>query len=320
MRLLIIIVITLIVGFLSLHGWRFWRRTREMSWQADVQLVQRLQAHVYRLAEEIGERSVFKYEKLQEAKAYISAQLASFGYKLEYEDYYITDKMASNIIAVKPGIEFPKEIVIVGAHYDTCFNPGADDNASAVAGLLELARQLQEQQTKRTIRFIAFVNEEPPFFKTEQMGSRVYSRQIKQLNEDIKAVVILEMIGYYSQKPHSQRYPPLFGFFYPNKANFIGVVGNFSSRWLVRQLVRGFKQKSSFPIEAVTTFAFVPGVDFSDHWSFWQEGYPAVMVTDTAFYRNPYYHSAADTYQTLDYENMAAVLTGLSTALLELAC
>ena len=319
MRLLIIIVVTLLFGFLSMHGWRLWTSGQQVIRQTDAQLATRLQAHVYRLSQEIGERSVFQYDNLEEAKKYIREQLTLFGYQVEYQDYYASGKQVSNIIAAKPGNKHPEEIVIVGAHYDSCFNPGADDNASGVAGLLELARQLKDQQTKRTIRFIAFVNEEPPFFKTEQMGSRVYSRQAKLEGEDIKAVIILEMIGSYSQKPNSQRYPPLFGLFYPNKANFIGVIGNFPSRWLVSQVACAFKQKSQFPLESVTTFGFVPGVDFSDHWSFWQEGYPAVMVTDTAFYRNAYYHSAADTYQTLDYESMAAVVTGLRFSLLDIA-
>jgi len=281
----------------------------------NTQLAKELKHHVYKLAHEIGDRSIFQYEKLKQAERYIADQFSSLGYTVELQKYSVLDKTVINIIATKTGLYRPKEIIIVGAHYDTCYNPGADDNASAVSGLIELARLMSDKQANRTIKFIAFVNEEPPFFKTGSMGSSVYVRYIKERMEDIKAVVILEMIGYYTDEPNSQRYPPFFGLFYPNKGNFITVVGNFSSRGLVRKVVSGFKKQTAFPIESVVTFNFIPGVDFSDHWSFWQEGYPAVMITDTAFYRNPNYHSSTDTYETLDYKSLAEVTKGLNAAL-----
>ena len=278
-----------------------------------------LKSHVYKLAHQIGERSVYKYEKLEEAAGYITEQFGSFGYNVEFQKYTLLGKTVKNIIATKVGSKIPEEVIIVAAHYDSCFNPGADDNASAVAGLIELAKTTSDKKTNSTIKFIAFVNEEPPFFKTERMGSRVYAKEAKAKGENIKAVLILEMIGYYSNKPNSQRYPPLFGLFYPNKGNFIAIVGNFQSRWLVKKVMTDFKKQTKFPIESVATFGFVPGVDFSDHWSFWQEGYPAVMITDTGFYRNPHYHSSCDTYEKLDYESMAEVVKGLSAVIIELA-
>lgn len=322
MRRVLRIIFIALIGFIivktSTFGWRFQSRSFIDTKVKNSQLVKNLKSHVYKLAHEIGERSVFKYNKLEESARYITKAFESFVYDVKFQNYNLMNKVVKNIIATKIGIQRPKEIIIVGAHYDTCFNPGADDNASAVAGLLELARFMSDKQTNRTIKFIAFVNEEPPFFKTEDMGSRVYARAAKVRGEDIKAVLILEAIGYYSDRPNSQQYPPFFGLFYPNKANFIAVVGNLSSRWIVKEVVSSFKSKTDFPIESVVTFSFVPGVDFSDHWSFWKEGYPAVMITDTAFYRYPHYHSSSDTYEKLNYENMAEVVKGLGEVLIKL--
>jgi Zn-dependent M28 family amino/carboxypeptidase len=318
LRLVILALAAFVIVKGSTCGWRFWGGSM-MDSQEDNPLAKKLENHVYKLAEDIGERSVYKYERLDETARYIQAQFDSFGYNVEFQDYILLNRTVKNIIATKIGKEAPEEIIIVGAHYDSCFNPGADDNASAVAGLIELARFMADKSTRRSIKFIAFVNEEPPFFKTEDMGSRRYTRAAKARQEDIKAVLILEMIGYYSDKANSQQYPPLFGLFYPNKGNFIAVVGNLSSRWLVKKIVSDFKSRTSFPIESVVAFSFVPGVDFSDHWSFWQAGYPALMITDTGFYRNPHYHTGSDTYEKLDYQSTSEVIRGLSAVLIGLA-
>jgi len=315
LHLIIIIFVAFIVLKTTTFGLRFWGGPFVNVAKVDARLVERLRSHVYKLAHDIGDRSVFNYEKLEETAEYIIEQFKSFGYDVELQDYTVSGKKVNNIIALKKGIKKPEEIIIVGAHYDTCFNPGADDNASAVAGLLELARFTYDKQTQRSIKFIAFVNEEPPFFKTERMGSRVYARAAKARADKIKAVLILEMIGYYPDKLFSQRYPPIYGLFYPNKGNFIGVIGNFSSWRLGRQIVSNFKEHTQFPIELAIAPSFVPGVDFSDHWSFWKEGYPAVMITDTGPYRNPYYHSGSDTCEKLNYESMAEVVNALSKVL-----
>lgn len=312
-----LIAFTILKG--STFGWRFWSSSFMDTGKENAQLAEKLKQHVYKLAHEIGDRSIFKYEKLNDAADYITEIFESFGYNVKFQNYDILNATAKNIIVTKVGRERPEEVIILGAHYDTCFNPGADDNASAVAGLLELARFMSNKETPRTIKFIAFVNEEPPFFKTEDMGSRLYARSAKAGGENIKAVLILEMIGYYSDRPHSQRYPPLFGLFYPNKGNFIGVAGNFPSRRLVKDVVSNFKRQTRFPIESVVAPCFITGVDFSDNWSFWKEGYRAVMVTDTGFYRNPHYHSGSDTYEKLDYENIAEVVNGLNAVLTGLA-
>lgn len=315
-HLVVFSLVAFITIIITTFGWRFWGKTYVGAVEDNKELAESLEQHVYKLSHEIGDRSVFEYDQLKAAESYITEQFTSFGYKVEFQSYEVSNKTVKNIIVEKTGLEQPNEIVIVGAHYDTCFNPGADDNASAVAGLLELARSLYEVETSNTLKFIAFVNEEPPFFKTKKMGSWVYAKSCRERKENIKGVIILEMIGYYSDKPYSQRYPPLLGPFYPNRGNFIGVVGNFNSNWLTKKVAATFKDHSNFPIESLA-LGFIPGADLSDHWSFWKHGYSAVMITDTAFFRNFNYHSSSDTYEKLDYVNMAEVVRGLSAVLID---
>ena len=220
----------------------------------------------------------------------------------------------------RPGRQAPDEIVVIGAHYDSVFgSPGANDNGSGVAALLELARLFAARDTGRTVRFVAFVNEEPPFFRTSDMGSRQYARAARAKNEDIRAMLALETIGYYDDAPGSQRYPPFFSLFFPDRGNFIGMVSNFGSRALLKRAVAAFRAASDFPIEHVATFGWVPGVDWSDHASFWSEGYPAIMITDTALYRYPYYHSARDTPDKVDYARLARVTAALAAVVEALA-
>lgn len=318
LNLIILVAVLLILLKSTTFGWRFWNKPFKDSCLVNTPLAKSLKQHVYQLSHKIGDRNLFNYENLTQAARYVTETFESFGYNVEFQEFNVLNKKVNNIIASKKGINMPEEIIIVGAHYDTCFNPGADDNASAVAGLLELANLMSDRQTDCSIKFIAFVNEEPPFFKTEEMGSRVYARKSKKEEKKVRAVIILEMIGYYSERPYSQRYPLMLGLFFPNKANFIAAVGNPFSRGLVRRVTTSFKNKTKFPMESVVIPSFIPGVDFSDHWSFWEEGYPAVMITDTAFYRNPYYHSSKDTYEKLDYDNMAELVNGLSGVLVGL--
>ena len=182
-----------------------------------------------------------------------------------------------------------------------------------------LAQLTQQQRFARTLRFVAFVNEEPPYFLTRHMGSRVYARESAQRGERIAAMLSLETIGYYSDLEGSQSYPFPFNFFYPSTANFITFVGNLASRDLVQRVVDVFRKHTRFPSEGVAAPGIIPGVNWSDHWSFWKEGYPAVMVTDTAFYRYPKYHTSQDRPEIIDYERMAWVVAGLAYVLGELA-
>ncbi len=212
------------------------------------------------------------------------------------------------------------EIIVVGAHYDSVQgSPGADDNASAVAALLEISRLLSGIRSARTLRLVAFVNEEPPFFFWGNMGSAVYAKAARQRGDDIRAMFSLEMLGCYSDERNSQRYPPLLRHFYPDRGNFIGLVSNLRSRTLLKQTVAAFRRQSDFPAESAALPAWVPGVAWSDQLSFWRQGYRGVMVTDTAFFRYPYYHTALDTPDRLDYARLSDVTAALARTFADLA-
>lgn len=317
-KFILLLIIAVVIVLVTTFGWRSFRKTSKEVVK-DKELVKRLKSHVYKLSHEIGDRSVFKHDKLTQAADYITEQFRDYGYNVQFQEYSLYNKSVKNIIVKKKSNKSTSSHVIIGAHYDTCFNPGADDNASAIAVLLELARVLINEKTNLNIKFIAFVNEEPPFFKTKHMGSYVYANNAKKQDSKIKAVLVLEMVGYYSDKLFSQKYPPLAGIFYPNRANFIMVVGNFASHWVVSKVKSKFRKKSKLPITSIIVPSFTPAINFSDHWSFWEKGYPAVMITDTAFFRYSHYHKDRDTYEKLNYKSMAALTDGLKYVLLELA-
>jgi Zn-dependent M28 family amino/carboxypeptidase len=272
-----------------------------------------LTRHISYLADEIGERNVIAYEPLQKTAQYIENNFKKFGYEVKSQEYVVQMRKVRNLIAEIPGGIRANEIVVIGAHYDTVDDcPGADDNSSGVAALLELARLLKDSHPARTVRFVAFVNEEPPWFQTDDMGSLVYAEQAHKLKENIVAAISIETIGMYSDAEGSQQYPSGFKSLYPSKGNFIAFIGNLGSRGLVRDAVHSFRASTKFPSEGSAVPAAIPGVGWSDHWSFWQEGYPAIMVTDTAIFRNPNYHQPTDKPDTLDYDRMARVVLGLA--------
>jgi Zn-dependent M28 family amino/carboxypeptidase len=279
-------------------------------------LADRLRGHVSHLALEIGQRNVFHPQALHAAADYIRSEWLAQGYAVNSQCYQAKEVESENLEVSRPSKTRPEEIVLVGAHYDTVEgSPGADDNASGIAALLELSHLFAGVETERTLRFVAFTNEEPPFFFWGRMGSAVYAETAKARGEDIRLMISLEMLGAYSDRPGSQGYPPFLKHFYPDRGNFIAMVSNRASREELRQLVAAFQAHSDFPVESLATFEFVPGVAWSDHLSFWRQGYPAMMVTDTAFYRNAAYHSAADTPEKLNYPAMARVVEGLFHAL-----
>jgi Zn-dependent M28 family amino/carboxypeptidase len=209
---------------------------------------------------------------------------------------------------------------LAGAHYDSVRgSPGANDNASGVSGLLEIGRAMAGQSLRRTVRLVAFVNEEPPFFYWGDMGSGQYARAARQRGDDIRLMMSLEMLGAYGGQRRSQRYPPIVGWFYPDRANFIAFVSDLPSRPVLKRTVEAFRRVSGFPSEYLAAPSLVPGISWSDHLSFWRQGYPALMVTDTAFYRYAHYHKAQDTPEKLDHASMAQVVEGLAKAIIALA-
>lgn len=250
---------------------------------------------------------------LREAAGYVRAELAALGYTVAAQSYRTHGEDCSNLEVSIQGSARPTQIILVGAHYDTVQgSPGADDNASGVAGLIELARLLRGRPLARTVKLVAFVNEEAPFFYFGEMGSRVYAREARRRGDDIRLMLSLEMLGCYSDAPGSQGYPPLLRWFYPNRGNFIGFVSNLGSRRGLREVVDAFKAHSDFPAEHLAAPSLVPGIAWSDHLSFWRAGYRALMVTDTAFYRYAHYHRASDTPEKVCYPEMARVVGGLA--------
>ncbi|THB65495.1 MAG: M28 family peptidase [Desulfovibrio sp.] len=280
----------------------------------------RLKDHVYMLAQTIGERNHVKYEALVRAAQYVEDQFRDLGFSPAVQDYLIKGRSYSNISAELPGTTFPERLIVVGGHYDSAVGtPGADDNASAVAGVLETARLLKDRPLECTVRFAAFTNEEPPFFMTKNMGSYVYAKQCRRNNEHIEAMLSYEMLGYYRDEPGTQSLPLIVRPFYPSRGDFIAFVGNTGSRKLVRQLVASFRGHTAFPSQGAVLPSLVRGVSLSDHRSFWVNGYPAAMVTDTAFKRNRNYHTPGDTPDTLDYDRMARVVHGMARVVADLA-
>ena len=277
----------------------------------DIDLRAELKSDVQTLAGEIGERNIARYPQLNAAADFIEDSFSRAGLHPRRDSYDVRGQACHNIEAEIPGTR--PNVVLIGAHYDSVLgSPGANDNGSGVAALLALARRFAGKPAQQTLRFIAFVNEEPPYFLTEQMGSFVYAGRCKARGDRISAMISLETIGYFSDAPHSQTYPaPGLGVFYPTVGNFIGFVSNVHSRALLRRSIALFRKHAKIPSEGAALPSFVPGVSWSDQWSFWQHGYPGIMITDTAPFRYPHYHSATDTPDKLDYDRFALVVSGM---------
>ena len=278
--------------------------------------IRRLYDHVEHLSVRIGSRSVSEYDKLLEAEGYIKDRLEGMGCPYVLQSYVYGGLTFSNIVVTVPGEGARTGSVVVGAHYDTVYGtPGADDNASAVAVLLELCRHLKDHRPLRNLKLVFFTLEEPPLFKSDNQGSYIYAKDARARNEEITAMICLEMLGYYGDEAGGQAFPlPGMNFIFSTTPNFIAVVGNLQSRDLVVTVRDSIQRACPVPVEAMATLRYIPGVDLSDHRSFWDMGYPAVMITDTAMYRNPNYHTPNDTIDTLDFQRMASLLKGLVQA------
>ncbi len=278
--------------------------------------IKRLQETIRYLSVEIGPRSYNDHEKLYRVAEYISSRFKEYGCHVNEQSFVFRGNTYRNIIGSISGANKKEEIVVLGAHYDTVANsPGADDNASAVAGLLEIARLISKSRVASAIQFVAFALEEPPVYRTKNMGSYHYAQMLKKNRQKILGMICLEMIGYFVDSPGSQEFPlPFMKRKFSTKGDFIAAVGNLRSRKFTEKVKKGFKEGTNIPIFSYNALPIVIGIDFSDHWSFYKFGYRAVMITDTAFYRNPYYHTESDTYDTLDYERMAKVVHGVKAA------
>lgn len=262
-------------------------------------------------------RNYLNTESLENAASYIAQEFKKYGIATEQQKFEVAGKTYKNIIARVGPVEGVR--MVVGAHYDVCGDqPGADDNASAIAGLLEIARFAKKHasELRYGIDFVAYTLEEPPFFRTDKMGSFFHAKYLNENNINIRGMICLEMIGFFSDQKNSQRYPlSLMRFFYGSTGDFIGVVSDFGSASLSKQLSRHLKA-ASIKVKTLKGPSFITGIDFSDHRNYWKFGYDAVMITDTAFYRNPNYHKDTDTIDTLDFDKMQEVVKGVCWTLL----
>jgi Zn-dependent M28 family amino/carboxypeptidase len=319
------LIVALVAGFVSL--WRMtqmplksYRGPLPALSRAESEVASRLSEHVTYLSTTIGERNIQGTGSFTATTDYLRSELVKAGYDIAEQNYVVSGRSVTNLEADLVGSESAEGTVVVGAHYDSVAGTvGANDNASGVAATLELARLLRGTRLRRTVRFVFFVNEEPPHFQTESMGSLVYARHLRQSGIPVSAMISLETVGYYSDALNSQKYPALLSLFYPSRGDFIGFVGNSESRDLVRRATRRFRESSQFPSEGLAAPASLPGVGWSDQWSFWQLGYPAIMITDTAVFRYPYYHTPLDTVDKISIDKMARVVDGVRNVVASLA-
>lgn len=291
----------------------------------------RLEMHVRYLSETVYPRSFDQKTRLNDAADYIYQQFQQTEARVIEQSFAVEGEEYRNIIARFGPDGGP--VIVIGAHYDSfgdatvnipaepgfspqTHTPGADDNASGVAGLLELARMLQQHPPQVGVELVAYTLEEPPFFKTDDMGSVAHARALRASGRPVELMIALEMIGYYDDKPGSQDYPlSLLRHLYPDRGNFIAVIGRMGDWQATRRVKAALLSVDGLPVYSMNAPTLVEGVDFSDHRSYWPEGIPAVMVTDTAFYRNKQYHLAGDTADKLDYHRMAQVVQGVFTLL-----
>lgn len=301
----------------------------------DEALADELRRDVVRLAGEIGERNVWLPGKLAAAADYIDAQLQAAGYETERQLFEAEGLKVCNIVATCLGTERPERVLVVGAHYDSRCGikhrhgrrrvpgmpgtPGANDNASGIAAMLALARRFAQEPAPITVRFVAFVNEEPPFFCTPLMGSRVYARACRERGDDVIGMLSLDTLGCYSDEPGSQSWSLLLGRPLWTRANFVAFMSNWGSASFARRTAEAFRARSDVRAVSVCVPRVVPRVAWSDDSAFWEEGYPALTVTDTAYLRSPNYHTVNDTPDTLNYPAMARVVDALGLVVRDLA-
>lgn len=284
----------------------------------------RLGADLHHLSTVLGERNVGQRPaELQESARWLSAQLSEYGYEVAHQRWNEHGVPVENLWVERPGSTAPQEQIVIGAHYDSAEDaPGADDNGTGVVALLALARELRTASAPafaRSVRLVFFTNEEPPWFWSEAMGSLRYARAARERGDDVHAMVSLETMGYFSREEGSQRYPGPVRLLYPSRGDFLGFVGSTSSRSLVRRTIRTFRECGSLPSEGAALPGVLPGVGWSDHWAFERAGYPAVMVTDTAPFRYPHYHTPADTQDKVDTLRLSRAITCLHVVIADLA-
>lgn len=324
-----LIVVGVIIGILIIVlTWVIYHLTNpvgKVAKLAEKDAVPVKQARLYEDVKELTSIRPYRHsgnaEGMQKSVAYLQKAFQEAGYSPSLQAFQTPNgNTYQNVIAFYGNTTLPR--VIVGAHYDVCGDQeGADDNATAVAGMLEIARLLQEKKPKLAycIELVGYANEEPPYFRTKYMGSAVHARHLKESKTNVKAMVCLEMLGYFSDKPNSQTLPlPFLTYVYSSTANFIAVVGKWEQTEIVRKVKRAMLAAGNIPVFSINSPSIVTGIDFSDHRNYWAEGFEAVMITDTSFFRNPNYHQKTDTIETIDFVRMTEAVKGAYWAVLSL--
>lgn len=290
----------------------------------DAKTQPRLRELVEKLSLRIGERNIVRRtEPLAQCARYLEDQLRATGLSTSEQRFSVEGESVRNLFAVQPAASAdPADVLVVGAHYDSVVgSPGANDNGSGVAAMIRLAERMPHLLTASPmeIHYVAFVNEEAPFFGGSAMGSLRYARELKRHGRRVAGMMSLETMGYFSNEPGSQEYPAPLHHLFPDRGDFIAFVANLGSRKFLRSLLDGYGPDRPIPALGACLPSWIPGVSWSDHWSFWEEGYPALMITDTAPYRYPYYHTAQDRPEHVNFDALAAIETGLEDAILSVA-
>lgn len=307
--------LTLLAIFI-LGTWLLLARPFAFSFGERVEVVSadaaRLEVQTRKISAEFFPRDWRHVENLDRLADYVDQQFAQSAAVVRRQRYTVGGQNYQNVIA-EYGSAGASGMLVIGAHYDTCSElPGADDNASGVAGILELGRMLAKKTLPFQVELVAYSLEEPPFFGTAQMGSAVHAASLVAAHQKVDLMISLEMIGYFSDEPGSQSYPlPLLNLLYPTRGNFIAAVGNLSLSPATIELKKAFLKAVPLRMVSINAPSFIPGIDFSDHRNYWTRGFDAVMITDTAFFRNHAYHKEQDTPERLDYRRMAQVVTGI---------
>lgn len=317
----VVLLIGILAGGVAVVTQPFVRGVTSLPPQVDSK---RLEAHVKRLSVDLYPRSHDQFRNIDLAAQYILNEFKAAGGRVTVQEVSVQDATYKNIVARFGPASGP--VVVIGAHYDShgdanggakhprgytpeTHTPGADDNASGVAGLLELARLLGRTAQAQPIELVAYALEEPPHFRTEHMGSAWHARSLRAAKQDVEFMLSLEMIGYFSDEPGSQTYPvPAMSHLYSDRGDFIALVGKLSDFGAMRRIKAIMAGATSLPVYSINAPPLLQGIDFSDHLNYWQEGFPSFMVTDTAFMRNKNYHLAGDTYEKLDYARMSKVV------------
>jgi Zn-dependent M28 family amino/carboxypeptidase len=282
----------------------------------DSELPARLERHVRTIVNDFAPRDHTSITQLSTASEYIRSEFAKHSRDVEFQNFSASNRDYRNVIA-RFGPD-TKDIIVIGAHYDSFGKlPAADDNASGVAGLIELARMIANSKLNKRVELVAYTLEEPPYFRTEFMGSAIHAKSVKTAGKQVSMMLSLECIGYFSDEPNSQKFPiSALGAIYPTTGNFIALVGHYRDGALSRRVRETMRTATSLPVHSINAPSLVTGIDFSDHLNYWNEGFVGMMVTDTAFMRNPNYHTAEDTPEKLDYKRMADVVRAVSAVVI----